>query len=103
MGTSMATPRNLRHLLAEEESQFAEASGFYQAGGLDHIPDLDWLVQGMVPKGYMTLFVGAPGSGKTSLMWEWAWFLGCRGGGVAQDRQVRGWLPASDRWPGSCM
>ena len=70
-----ATPRTFDFTPADGEELFDQENGFYHAKGLDNIPPVDWLVHGMVPRSNMTVFVGDPGSGKTSLMWEWAWAL----------------------------
>ena len=52
-----------------------EKPNIYPVEMLDYLPDPEWLIQYMVPKGDQVLVAADAGAGKTSLLFEWAWFL----------------------------
>ena len=75
-----ATRRANDKLLSREEALrpyrlHDERPVFYQALALEAMPRPEWLIEWMVPKGDQVMVAAAEATGKTSLLFEWAWHI----------------------------
>src|SRR5438270_900323 len=48
------------------------------AEGLDDLPEVEWLIDGLLPKDSFVLLYGIPGCGKSFLALDWAFSVGSR-------------------------